>query len=143
MRSCFHLHDSSDLAGTEVAVYISETWKVQMETILIVDVDPERADLICQMLNDHQVPASRCRNIFETRESIESVNRPAVIVAHCALIDYSFTELATLRHHPNVKMIFYCTDPDQRTPGEITMLPEDLTEILLKIAESKRLLKAS
>lgn len=114
-----------------------------METILIVDVDPERADLICKMLNDHEVSATRCRNIFETTETIESANCPAVIVAHCALIERSFTELAVLRHHPNVKMIFYCTDPDQRTPGAITMLPEDLTEILLKIAESKRLLKVS
>jgi len=114
-----------------------------METILIVDVEPGRADLICQMLNDHQVSAMRCRNIFETRNAIESANCPAVIVAHCALIEHSFTEMATLRHHPRVKMIFYCTDPDQRTPGAITMLPEDLTEILLKIAESKLLLKAS
>jgi DNA-binding response OmpR family regulator len=115
-----------------------------METILIVDVDSERADLICTMMRDHNVPATRCHNISETRCAIEPENSPAVIVMHCALIENSFTEVAKLRKHPHVQLVFYCTDAGQKTPGIVTKLPEDLSEILLRITEKKRLLlKAS
>src|SRR5574341_773618 len=111
-----------------------------METILIVDVDPHRADLICKMLNDCSVTAERYGNIHEIREAIDSTNRPAVIVLHCALIENSFTEVAKLRNHPNVQLVFYCTDAGQKSPGVVTQLPENLTEILLRITEKRRLL---
>jgi len=109
-----------------------------MDTILIVDVDPERADLICGLLVENSVPAKRCQDIQEIRRAIEGDYLPAVIVAHCALVNYSFTELALLRHHPQVKLIFYCTDADQKSPGSVPKLPEDLAEILLKITDSRK-----
>ena len=109
-----------------------------MDTILIVDVDPERADLICSLLLKNAIPARRCQEIDEIRRAIDGAQRPAVIVAHCALVNYAFTELAMLRHHPMVKLIFYCTDAEQKALGTITKLPEDLAEILLKITDSKR-----
>jgi DNA-binding response OmpR family regulator len=112
-----------------------------METILLVDVDSDRADLICKMLTENEVRASRCANVAEVLEEIESVHRPAVIVVHCELVHNAFTELAKLVHHPNVKLIFYCTDAEERSPGTVTKLPEDLGEIILKITESARLLK--
>ena len=56
------------------------------ETILLVDVDPERADMICHLLTTHEIPAKRCRNIDETIEAINSESQPAVIVVHCALV---------------------------------------------------------
>ncbi len=111
-----------------------------MDTILIVDVDPERADLICGLLNDNSVPATRCQDIEEIRFAIEDAHRPAVIVAHCALVNYSFTELALLRHHPHVKLIFYCTDAEQRAAGAVAQLPEDLAEIIIRITENKKIL---
>lgn len=112
-----------------------------METILLVDADPERADLICKMLIEHQIPASRCGNLTDTLEAIESIHRPAVIVVHCELVHNAFTQLARLIHHPNVKMIFYCTNPEERSPGTVAKLPEELGEIILRITESARLLK--
>jgi DNA-binding NtrC family response regulator len=112
--------------------------QINMDTILIVDVDPERADLICRLLIENSVPARRCQDIQEIRRAIEEDHRPAVIVAHCALVNYSFTELALLRHHPQVKLIFYCTDADQKSVGSVAKLPEELTEILLKITEGKK-----
>ena len=102
-------------------------------------MDPIRADLICEMLRENDVVAKRCQNIDQTREAINSEDRPAVIVAHCALVNQAFTELARLRHHPKVKLIFYCTDPDERS-GTIAKLPEDLTEIIKKITESSKIL---
>ena len=114
-----------------------------METILLIDVDPSRADLICELLIENEVPAKRCQNLLEIREMIDSDKRPAVIVVHCALVNRSFTDLARLRHHPKVELLFYCTDPDERS-GSIMKLPEELTKIILRITESKRaLLKAS
>ena len=110
-----------------------------MDTILIVDVDPERADLICGLLIKNSIPARRCRDIEEIQRAIDGDQRPAVIVAHCALVNYSFTELAMLRHHPQVKLIFYCTDGEQKAFGGVAKLPEDLSEILLKITDSKRI----
>ena len=110
-----------------------------MDTILIVDVDPDRADLICGMLLKNAVPSRRCQDIQEIRRAIEGDNRPAVIVAHCALVNYSFTELALLRHHPQVKLIFYCTDADQKSAGSVAKLPEELAEVLLRITESKKI----
>jgi DNA-binding response OmpR family regulator len=109
-----------------------------MDTILIVDVDPERADLICGLLQENSIPSRRCQDVHEIRIAIESDNRPAVIVAHCALINYSFTELALLRHHPQVKLIFYCTDADQKSQGSVAKLPEDLAEVLLRITEGRQ-----
>jgi hypothetical protein len=109
-----------------------------MDTILIVDVDPDRADLICGLLLKNSIPARRCQDIDEIRRAIEGDQQPAVIVAHCALVNYSFTELAMLRHHPQVKMIFYCTDAEQKAYGSIAKLPEDLAEILLKITDGKK-----
>jgi len=110
-----------------------------MDTILIVDVDPERADLICGLLKENSIPSKRCQDVHEIRIAIESNNRPAVIVAHCALVNYSFTELALLRHHPQVKLIFYCTDVDQKSAGSVAKLPEELAEVLLRITEGKKL----
>ena len=104
-----------------------------MDTILIVDVDPERADLICGLLLKNAIPARRCQDMEEITRAIDGDQRPAVIVVHCALVNYSFTELALLRHHPQVKLIFYCTDAEQKAYGGVANLPEDLAEILLKI----------
>lgn len=107
------------------------------ETILLVDVDPERADNICDLLVSHEIPAKRCNNIEETKITIDSESRPAVIVAHCALVHHSFTELARLRTHPNVKLLFYCTDKEEKA-DPILKLPEELKEIILRITESSR-----
>lgn len=112
---------------------------IGMDTILIVDVDPERADLICGLLHQNNIPSRRCQDVHEIRLAIEGNNRPAVIVAHCALVNRSFTELALLRHHPQVKMIFYCTDADQKSPGSVAKLPEELAEVLLRITENKKM----
>jgi Response regulator containing CheY-like receiver and SARP domains len=112
-----------------------------METILLVDVDSARADLICKMLVENEISASRCVNVEEVLQEIESVHRPAVIVVHCELVHNAFTQLAKLVHHPNVKLIFYCTDAEERSPGTVAKLPEELGEIILKIMESARLLK--
>ena len=105
---------------------------------MIVDVDPERADLICGLLNKNSIPARRCQDLDEIQRAIDGDQRPAVIVVHCALVNYSFSELAMLRHHPQVKLIFYCTDAEQKAYGSIAKLPEDLAETLLKITESKK-----
>jgi DNA-binding response OmpR family regulator len=110
-----------------------------MDTVLIVDVDPERADLICGLLISNGVPAKRCQDIEEIRHAIDGEHSPAVIVVHCALVNDSFTQLAMLRHHPQVKLIFYCTDGEQKAFGKVARLPEDLTEIILKITGSKRI----
>lgn len=110
-----------------------------METILLVDVDPERADLICSLLNTNYVPARRCQNVTETREMINSDEMPAVIVVHCELVNHAFTELARLRHHPRVKLIFYCTDQSERIGG-VAKLPEELCEIIMRITESRKTL---
>ena len=64
-----------------------------------------------------------------------------MIVVHCELVHNAFTQLAKLVHHPNVKLIFYCTDAEERSPGTVAKLPEELGEIILKIMESARLLK--
>lgn len=108
-----------------------------METILIVDVNPERADLICEMLHDNEVEARRCRSIHETKEVVNSANCPAVVVAHCELINSSFTELALLRHHKNIKLLFYCTDGSEQ-PSNVMKLPEELAEIITRITENQR-----
>jgi CheY-like chemotaxis protein len=112
-----------------------------METIVLVDGDSERADLICKMLVENDISATRCIDVLEILEEVESVHCPAVIVVHCEMIHNSFTQLARLIHHPNVKMIFYCTDPEERTPGTVPKLPEELSEIILRITESAKLLK--
>ena len=109
-----------------------------MDTILIVDVDPARADEICELLRKNDVPAERCQNLPDIQRTIQSSNCPAVIVAHCAMLDRSFSQLAMLRHDPRVKLIFYCTDPGQRSPGRVPQLPEELTEVILRITESRR-----
>jgi DNA-binding response OmpR family regulator len=114
-----------------------------MDTILLVDVDPERADLICSLLNSKRIPAKRCQNVLETREMIDSQEVPAVIVVHCDLVNHAFTELARLRHHPKVKLIFYCTDQSEKIGG-VAKLPEELCEIIMRITESRKtLLKVS
>jgi hypothetical protein len=110
---------------------------VMKETILLVDVDPERADMICDLLTAHEINVRRCRNIDETTNAINSENLPAVIVVHCALVHRSFTELARLRTHPHVKLLFYCTDKDEKS-GPVLKLPEELKEIILRIVESTR-----
>ncbi len=110
-----------------------------METILLVDVDPDRADLICHLLNSNDIPAKRCQNVSETRKMINSDDMPAVIVVHCELVNYAFTELARLRHHPRVKLIFYCTDQSERIGG-VAKLPEELCEIIMRITESSKML---
>lgn len=121
----------------------NEDGRVMKETILLVDVDPERADMICHLLTSHDIRARRCRNIDETTEAVNSENLPAVIVAHCSLVHRSFTELAKLRTHPHVKLLFYCTDKDEKS-GPVLKLPEELKEIILRIVEStKNLARAS
>ena len=111
-------------------------------TILVVDLDPGRADVICDLLIMNEIPASRCRTLDDTIRAIDSENLPAVIVAHCSLINRSFTELADLRNHPHVRLLFYCTDKTQRS-GRIVKLPEELDEMILRITEiSKNLAPA-
>ena len=121
----------------------NRTEEVMKETILLVDVDPERADMICHLLSSHEITAKRCRNLDETIQAVNSDTLPAVIVAHCSLVHRSFTELARLRTHPHVKLLFYCTDKDEKS-GPVVKLPEELKEIILRIVESTRnLAKAS
>jgi len=110
-----------------------------MDTILLVDVDPKRADLICELLNTSMIPAKRCQSVEETREMINSQDMPAVIVVHCDLVNRAFTELARLRHHPSVKLIFYCTDSSTKI-GEVARLPEELCKIIMRITESRKML---
>ena len=112
-----------------------------MNTILIIDVDPQRARLISDLLKDHNVPSILCRDMDEIHAAMQTGSGPAVIVAHCALVNYTFTELAVLSSHPNVKLIFYCTDADQRPSSDIARLPDELTQILLKITETKKVQK--
>lgn len=131
--------------GSYVMRNNADSWneEVMKDTILLVDVDPERADMICQLLSSHEISARRCRNLEETTQAVNSDNLPAVIVAHCSLVHRSFTELARLRTHPHVKLLFYCTDKDEKS-GPVMKLPEELKEIILRIVEStKNLARAS
>jgi len=106
-----------------------------MDTVLIVDIDPKRADLICSLLNQHQIIARRCRDFEEIEDFIEERLSPAIIFVHCALLNYSFPELATLSHHSDIRLLFYCTDADHKSAETIAKLPEELGEVILRITE--------
>ncbi|MCI0417109.1 hypothetical protein L0222_30430 [bacterium] len=107
-----------------------------MDAILIVDIDPKRADLICDLLNQHQITAKRCNDFEEVRDFV--VLSPAVIFVHCALLNYSFTELAALSQQSHVRLLFYCTEADHKSARTIAKLPEDLGEVILRLNESNK-----
>jgi hypothetical protein len=110
-----------------------------MDTVLIVvDIDPKRADSICSLLGEHDISAKRCRDFEEITDFMAARSSPAIIFVHCALLNYSFTELATLSHHSNVRLLFYCTDADHKNAETIVKLPEELSQVIIKITENRK-----
>lgn len=117
---------------------LTEVLTETMDTVLIVDIDPKRADLIRSLLSQHQINAKRCRDFEEITNSMEAGLSPAIIFVHCALLNYSFTELATLSQHSDVRLLFYCTDADHKAAATIAKLPEELGEVVHKITEIRK-----
>ena len=109
-----------------------------MDRVLIVDIDPKRADLVCDLLSEHRIAAKRCRDFQEIQESIEDRMFPTVIFAHCALLNECFTELAALSHHSDVRLLFYCTEANQKGARTIAKLPEELGDVILRINRSSQ-----
>jgi PleD family two-component response regulator len=118
---------------------VAEVFIETMDKVLIVDIDPKRADLIRSLLGEHQINAKRCRDFEEITTFIKADFSPVIIFVHCALLNYSFTELATLSHHSDVRLLFYCTDADHKSAETIAKLPEELGEVILRISESRKI----
>ena len=110
-----------------------------MDTVLILDIDPKRADMICSLLRQHQIGAKCCRDFEEITNFMEAGSFPAIIFVHCALVNYSYTELATLSHHSDVRLLFYCTDSDHKSAETIAKLPEELNEVVLRITDNRKI----
>ena len=116
-----------------------EVLTATMDTVLIVDIDPKRADSIRSLLSQYQISAKRCRDFEEITNFMETGQSPAIIFVHCALVNYSFIELANLNQHSNVRLLFYCTDADHKSAATIAKLPEELGDVILRITENRKI----
>lgn len=115
-----------------------------MALIYILDVDPERAQRICSLLQQYELETIQCETIDEINEALDRTHQTVFIMVHCALVNYSFTELALLRHRGDAELIFYCTDADHKSSSSVIQLPEELDQIISRIKQGKPLqIKAS